>query len=60
MTIILFTLMITAVASTYMIGYSHNLFLIFERIAKKIGIKDVTITAKGQPETGEKEKEMSV
>jgi Kef-type K+ transport system membrane component KefB len=55
MTIILFTLMITAVASTYMIGYSHSLFLFTERILKKFGLKDIPVTETEKPETAEKE-----
>jgi Kef-type K+ transport system membrane component KefB len=50
MTIILFTLMITFTASTYMIGYSHKLYLISERILKKIGFKDIHVEEK--PEAG--------
>jgi Kef-type K+ transport system membrane component KefB len=54
MTIILFTLMITFLASTYMIGYSHKLFLFSERILKKFGFKDAAVTVGEKPETGEK------
>jgi Kef-type K+ transport system membrane component KefB len=54
MTIILFTLMITFTASTYMISYSHKLYLISERILKKIGFKDIQIEEKGEPEAGAK------
>jgi hypothetical protein len=55
MTIILFTLMITFLASTYMIGYSHNLFLFTERILKKLGMKDIPVKETEKTETGEKE-----
>ncbi|MBM3132066.1 MAG: sodium:proton exchanger, partial [Chloroflexi bacterium] len=41
MTIVLFTLMITATASTYMMTYSHGLYLAADRIFKKLGLKDV-------------------
>jgi Kef-type K+ transport system membrane component KefB len=54
MTIILFTLMITFLASTYMIGYSHKLFLFSERILKKFGFRDAAVTVGEKPETGEK------
>jgi Kef-type K+ transport system membrane component KefB len=46
MTIILFTLMITFTASTYMISYSHKLYLLSDRILKKIGFKDIHIDEK--------------
>jgi Kef-type K+ transport system membrane component KefB/Trk K+ transport system NAD-binding subunit len=41
MTIILFTLMLTLTASTYMITYSYQLFLIVDKILHAIGIKDL-------------------
>jgi len=50
MTIILFTLMITFLASTYMIGYSHKLFLIFEKVLKIFGVKDITVKEKPEAE----------
>ena len=40
-TIVLFTLMITATASTYMINYSHNIYLAVDRVLKKLRLKDV-------------------
>ncbi|MDD5094255.1 MAG: cation:proton antiporter [Dehalococcoidia bacterium] len=42
MTIILFTLMITATASTYMITYSHKLYLTTAGVLTKLGLKDIT------------------
>jgi Kef-type K+ transport system membrane component KefB len=53
MTIILFTLMITFTASTYMISYSHKLYLVADRILKKLGVKDVQIPESEKPEAGE-------
>ncbi len=47
MTIVLFTLMITAIASTYMITYSHGIYRIAARVLQKLGLKDV-----GEGETG--------
>ena len=41
MTIILFTLMITATASTYMITYSHRIYLLVDRIMKRLRLKDI-------------------
>ena len=55
MTIILFTLMITATASTYMISYSHQLYLLTARVLKKLGVKDIGATAEEKPETGQTE-----
>jgi Kef-type K+ transport system membrane component KefB len=52
MTIILFTLMITFTASTYMISYSHKLYLFTDRILKKFGLKDFPGVEKEQPEHG--------
>ncbi len=54
MTIVLFTLMITFTASTYMISYSHKLYLISDLILKKIGFKDIQLAEKGEPEAGGK------
>ncbi len=53
MTIVLFTLMITATSSTYMITYSHQLYLFFERLTKKLGAKDIQILGQAAAETGE-------
>ncbi len=55
MTIILFTLMITATVSTYMITYSHQLYLFTDRILKKLRIKDMLPTV----EEGRGEAEVS-
>ncbi len=52
MTIILFTLMITATASTYMISYSHRLYLVTDRALKKLGIRDVRVKEE-KPGAGE-------
>jgi Kef-type K+ transport system membrane component KefB len=51
MTIILFTLMITFTASTYMISYSHQLYLFSNRILKKFGFKDAQSSDGEKPET---------
>jgi Kef-type K+ transport system membrane component KefB len=51
MTIILLTLMITFTASTYMIAYSHKLYLISDRILKKLGFKDIHPEGKEKPGT---------
>lgn len=52
MTVILFTLMITFTASTYMISYSHRLYLLTDRVLKKLGVKDIRLTEE-KPEGGE-------
>jgi len=41
MTIVLFTLMMTAAGSTYMMTYSHRLYLMADKALKAVGIKDV-------------------
>lgn len=41
MTIVLFTLMITAITSTYMMTYSHGIYRAAARVLKKLGLKDV-------------------
>jgi Kef-type K+ transport system membrane component KefB len=53
MTIILFTLMITATASTYMISYSHRLYLAAARVLKKAGLGEGQVAE--QPEAGEEQ-----
>jgi len=40
-TIVLFTLMITATTSTYMITYSHKLYLMAQRLLRKLGLKEL-------------------
>jgi Kef-type K+ transport system membrane component KefB len=50
MTIILLTLMITFTASTYMISYSHKLYLFSDRIFKKLGLRDAPVTEAEKPE----------
>ncbi|MBI4284775.1 MAG: cation:proton antiporter [Chloroflexi bacterium] len=52
MTVILFTLMITAAASTYMITYSHSLYLLVNPILKMLGLKDIPMAE----EQGEQDK----
>jgi archaeosine-15-forming tRNA-guanine transglycosylase len=41
MTIVLFTLMITFLSSTYMMTYSHKLYLLTDRVLKKMKVRDV-------------------
>ena len=41
LTLIIFTFVITSVASTYMIKYNHNLQAILSRVLGKIGFKDL-------------------
>lgn len=41
MTIVLFTLMMTAAGSTYMMTYSHRLYLLTDKALKTLGIKDI-------------------
>lgn len=52
MTIILFTLMITATASTYLIDYSHNIYLAVAGMLKKLRLRDVRTEAGDGVETG--------
>jgi Kef-type K+ transport system membrane component KefB len=56
MTIILFTLMITATASTYMITYSHQLYLLADRLLRKLRLREVNINIE---EAGHGETEIS-
>ncbi|NQT73603.1 MAG: cation:proton antiporter [Chloroflexi bacterium] len=50
MTVILFTLMITAIISTYMMTYSHGIYRATAHVLQKLGLKDV---GAGEGETGE-------
>lgn len=43
MTIVLFTVMITFLVSTYMMTYSHKLYLLTDRVLKKMRVPDVEI-----------------
>ena len=43
MTIVLFTVMITFLVSTYMMTYSHKLYLLTDRVLKKMKVPDVEI-----------------
>jgi len=43
MTIVLFTVMITFLVSTYMILYSHKLYLVADRVLKKFKLSDVGV-----------------
>lgn len=43
MTIVLFTVMITFLSSTYMMTYSHKLYLLADRVLKKMKVPDVGI-----------------
>lgn len=48
LTVVLFTLMITATLSTYGITYSHSIYRAADRVLKRLGLKDV-----GEEEVGE-------
>jgi Kef-type K+ transport system membrane component KefB len=60
MTIILFTLMITFTASTYMISFSHQLYLFTNKILKKIGFRDFQSTLAEKPEASSEHAEYPI
>ncbi|MFA5368264.1 MAG: cation:proton antiporter, partial [Dehalococcoidia bacterium] len=47
MTIVLFTVMITFLSSTYMMTYSHKLYVLADRVLKKMKMRDVEIKEEG-------------
>lgn len=60
MTIILFTLMITAITSTYMIPYSHNIYMVVNRIISKLGLRDVWTKVEEKTDAGETESSQAI
>jgi Kef-type K+ transport system membrane component KefB len=55
MTIVLFTLMITATASTYMITYSHTIYLAISHALSKFGVREAGLEIAGADNNKEEE-----